>query len=425
MHFEKIAPFSNVLELPGDKSISHRALIFAAMADGISLIKNLSDGKDVNSTKKCLMEMGVPFSNSEGIVEVSGLGYKGLKSPDKVLNAGNSGTTARLLSGLLACQNFSSTLTGDKSLCRRPMERVAHPLNFMGLKVKTTNKSLPLIFYKNNKLHPVTYTLETPSAQVKSALIIAGLHCLEQSVIIDPFNTRDHTERMLGLSCEQSGEGKVISVSKSNYPKLSSFFIPSDISTASFFIVLTLLSKNSFLKIKNVSLNPTRTKILDILIRMGGKIEISNKQSNNQEEYGDVTISSSELHNSEIFKEEIPQIIDEIPILAVAGFFANGNFEIRNAEELRYKESDRIKSICYNFNKLGASIEEHFDGFIIMDKKSKVNPEFLSFKDHRIAMAFSILSMILEQGGTIKGFDCVKISNPGFLNQLEQILTQI
>jgi 3-phosphoshikimate 1-carboxyvinyltransferase len=421
-HFEKIDSVKGDLLLPGDKSISHRVLIFASMAKGISEIQNLSDAQDVFSTIQCLEKLGAGFAKNGSILEVKGRGFRNFNKPDSVLDAGNSGTTARLLSGLLACQNFDSVISGDYSLCRRPMNRVADPLNGMGLNVKTTDSKLPLTFCKNSTIHPFRYKLTVASAQVKSALLIAGMHCNEQTIIVDPFYTRDHTERILKLKQVLTGEGKEIFVSVEDYPEPAEYFVPSDISTAAFFIIPALLTDDSDIIIRNVSLNPTRTKILDILIKMGAYIEILNETSSNNEPFGDIKVKSSRLHNIEIDKEDLPQIIDEIPILAVAGLFAEGEFEIKNAEELRYKESDRINSICTNLNKLGAEVKQYPDGFGIAAKRFIPEPVFDSFGDHRIAMAFAVLSSLLDKGGSIENFECINISNPGFENQLHSII---
>ena len=424
-NFEKIDSVKGVLSLPGDKSISHRVLIFAAMAEGISVIRNLSDAQDAASTIHCLKQLGAGFVKNSSTLEVEGRGFRNFIKPEDMLYAGNSGTTARLLSGLLACQSFDSVISGDESLSKRPMQRVAEPLNKMGLNVKTNGSSLPLTYSKTNKIHPIRYKLPMASAQVKSALLIAGLHCKEQSVIVDPYSTRDHTERILGLKQELTGEGKAIYVSLDDYPKPADYFVPSDISSAVFFIVLALVSKESELLLKNISLNPTRTKILDILIKMGADIEITNRTSANNEPFGDIKVKSSRLHNIKIDKEDIPLIIDEIPILTVAGLFAEGHFEIGNAGELRYKESDRINAICSNLNKIGACIEEYPDGYRILSKSFKGPFAFTSMGDHRIAMAFAILSCLVEEGGSVDGFECIHISNPAFVQQLESIANKI
>ena len=259
------------------------------------------------------------------------------------------------------------------------------------------------------------------SAQVKSTIILAGLHVDETSLIIEYSESRDHTEKMLGLNIENDSSGKKILVSKKNYPKPQNYFIPSDISTASFFIVLALLIKNSKLKIKNVSLNKTRTGLIEILKKMGGRIEIENLKCSASEEYGHVIVYSSKLKNINIDNVIIPNIIDEIPILAVAGIFAEGDFLISGAEELRYKESDRINSICSNLRLLGLDVEEKKDGFSISGSIKNREAEFESFGDHRIAMSFAILSSLLDGEYSVIDFDCVSISNPRFQNQLKKI----
>ncbi len=260
-----------------------------------------------------------------------------------------------------------------------------------------------------------------PSAQVKSAVLIAGLHCEGITSVTDAFETRDHTERMLGLKTEASGKEKIIYSSVQNYPQPSKYFVPSDISTASFFIILTLLTKSSSLRLKNVSLNPSRIGILKVLKEMGGAIEIENEGQSINEPFGDIVVKSSILKNVQIESGIIPNIIDEIPILSVAGLLAEGEFEIKNAKELRKKESDRINSLCHNYRLLGLNIEEYDDGFSISGEVKNQFPIFNSFHDHRIAMAFAVLSMLLKDGAKIDNFECVAISNPNFMFQLKKI----
>ena len=266
------------------------------------------------------------------------------------------------------------------------------------------------------------FILPVASAQVKSAVLIAALHCDGITSVTDMYQTRDHTERMLNLKTKFSGKEKVIYSSKENYPLPKSYFIPSDISTASFFIVLTLLLKNSELKLKNICLNETRIGILKVLKEMGGNIEIQNEKESTGELFGDITVKSSKLKNIEIKDEIIPNIIDEIPILSVAGLFAEGTFQIQNAKELRKKESDRIKSLCYNYRLLGIKADESPDGFTIAGEIKNYSPTFESYDDHRIAMAFSVLSMLLKDGAKMNKFECVSISNPNFISQLKRIV---
>lgn len=418
--FNNITKVKGELTLPGDKSISHRAVIFSSMADGKSVIKNLSNGEDVISTINCFRSLGIEIEKNESKIVVNGKGIKGFSKPEKYLDCGNSGTTVRLLAGLLSAQNYESTLTGDESLSKRPMNRVVGPLKQMGAKIESDNNYLPLKIFPS-VLNRINYELTIPSAQVKSSVVLAALHCDGTSSIVEKIPTRNHTEKMLGLEIKSSKAGNTILVSNKNYPVPAEYFIPSDISTAAFFIVLAILTKDSYLRIKNVSLNETRKGYLKILIQMGAKINYENLSVSSGEIYGDIIVESSELKNVEIPEEIIPNIIDEIPILSVGGIFAEGNFSIRGAGELRKKESDRIKSLCTNYKNSGLNVEEFEDGFSLSGQIKQNNLVFDSFNDHRIAMAFSILSLLLKEGGKVNNFSCVNISNPDFVNQLKQI----
>lgn len=418
----KIQKVNGELELPGDKSISHRSVMFSAMADGESKIINLSNGEDVKSTQKCFEALGAKIQHQKDHVIIKGCGYKGFQKPGHALDAGNSGTTARLISGILIAQNFYSELIGDESLSIRPMKRIITPLTAMGGKIEASEKStLPLKFFPADELIPISYELPMASAQVKSAVLLTGLHCEKPTAVIEKIPSRDHTERMLGLKSSFAGTDKIIYSSSENYPEPKEYFVPSDISTAAFFIILTLLLKDSFLRIKNVSLNPTRTGILDVLKRMGANIDVENLQEAAGEPFGDLIIKSSKLKNVDVPKEIIPNIIDEIPILSVAGIFAEGNFSVNNAEELRGKETDRILALCNNFRMLGLDVDEQENGFTIGGRIKNKDVTFESFGDHRIAMSFAILSFILEEGGKVNNFNCVNISNPDFENQIKKI----
>ena len=421
--FEKINKVNGELSLTGDKSISHRAVIFSAMASGKSSIKNLSLGEDVKTTMKIIQQLGATIDTKNELVFINGCGFKGFKKSVSNLNCGNSGTSARLITGLLVAQNFNSTLIGDESLSNRPMKRVIEPLMKMGTEFQSNkNRTLPLTILSKSTIHPIEYEMPIASAQVKSSILIAGLHCDEVTTVIENERTRDHTEKMLGLSV-RSENGKIISSSsRKYYPEAKEYFIPGDISTSAFHIVLVLLTPNSELIIKDVSLNPTRTGFIEILKQMGANISFENVKVSSNEEYGNVIVKSSSLNNIKIDSQIIPNIIDEIPILTIAGIFAEGDFVIHNAKELRVKESDRIKSICSNLKLLGLSVEESEDGFIVSGSIKNANPVFESYGDHRIAMAFSILSMILEKGGEVNGFECVSISNPMFEKQIRSII---
>ncbi len=424
MSIKTIKPVSRVkgeLRFKGDKSVSHRAVIFAAMAEGESVIRNLSMSDDVKSSINCMRALGAGFEWEGADLKVKGVGFKGFKQPEVMLDAGNSGTTARLLTGLLAAQDIESSLTGDDSLKKRPMERVAEPLSRLGADITMTDgKFLPLTI-KKGKITPGEITLEVASAQVKSALILAGLHIEEGELkIIDPFETRNHTEEMLGIERVEGASGKVLTVSKANYPIAGEFDIPGDISSAMFFIVLALVAGDS-LRIKNLLLSPERIAVFQILERMGAKIEYDRVETGNCGKWGDIFVKRSDLINTEIFPEEIPLIIDEIPALAVAGLFAEGGFMIRDAKELRVKETDRIAAIVKNMEFCGAEVAEFEDGFLIHGKDVEDFAMFESYGDHRIAMAFSVLATLLNKGGKVNDFECVSVSNPGFFEQLESI----
>lgn len=420
--FNKINKVSGTLSLSGDKSISHRALLISSLAEGKSYIKNLSNSDDVKSTISCLQALGIEIEFNEKEFIVNGRGYKGYRQPLNSLNAGNSGTTARLLTGILSVQKFESTISGDSSLSSRPMKRIIEPLTQMGSKIKSNEEGrFPLQILPAENLRAINYNLPVASAQVKSSILFAGLHLDEQTSVIESIQTRNHTENLLDLRVVVEDEKIISSVSQNNYPEAKEYFIPGDISSAMFFIVLTLLTRNSELLIKDISLNPTRIECLGLLKRMGGYIQIEEKGISNNEIYGDLLVKSSDLSNIKIENEIIPLIIDEIPALTIAGIYADGNFELKSAAELRVKESDRIKAICANLLKLGLDVDEYDDGFTVSGK-IKMSPEpFDSFGDHRIAMAFAILSSLLKEGGQVERFESAAVSNPNFLKQLKSI----
>ncbi|HOJ07313.1 MAG: 3-phosphoshikimate 1-carboxyvinyltransferase [Ignavibacteriota bacterium] len=422
-NFSKVKSVKGELNLTGDKSISHRAIIFSAMASGKSSIANLSQGHDVISTLVLMHNLGAGVLTKNRSVVINGVGYKGFEAPSSELFCGNSGTTARLVSGLLAVQKFSSELVGDESLSKRPMKRVIEPLKKMGAKFITNESyTLPFNITPAKKIMNITYEMPVASAQVKSAILIAGLHLEDETEVIENERTRNHTELMLGLQVKTENEKIVSSSSLKYYPTANEYFVPGDISTSAFHIVLTLLTPDSELKINSVSLNPTRTGFIEVLRLMGADIKYEDIKYSSNEPYGNVIVKSSVLKNIIISSEIIPNIIDEIPILTIAGIFAEGDFEIRNAKELRVKESDRIKSLCYNLNLLGLEVEEFDDGFIVSGRIRKSFLTFESFKDHRIAMAFAILSMLSENGGEVNDFECVNISNPKFEEQINSIV---
>jgi 3-phosphoshikimate 1-carboxyvinyltransferase len=421
--FNSVNKIRGTIYLPGDKSISHRAVMFASLAKGRSVIQNCLNAHDVNSTIQCFRQLGCIIERSGDTVIIDGLGFKNFKKPGTALYAGNSGTTSRLISGILCAQDFETVLTGDESLSIRPMKRIIEPLSYMGAEIEASGKfTLPLIIRPSENLHAVQYEMQVASAQVKSTILLAGLHLDAITTVTEKEKTRNHTENLLNLFVEE-GEGKrIISVSKKNYPANFEMTVPSDISSAAFFIVFALLVPGAELVLENVLLNATRTGILQVLKKMGADIRVEDIKISNGEKAGTLVIRNSRLQNCVIEKELIPNIIDEIPILSVAGLFAEGKFEIRNAAELRFKESDRIRALCENYKYLGLEVEEFDDGFSIEGEMTDRNFIFESFNDHRIAMTFAILSMLRKNGGKVNNFECIEISNPAFLSQLGKII---
>ncbi len=410
------------LTLPGDKSISHRAVMFSAMANGKSRVKNYLNSEDLNSTIDCFRKLGCKIEQTETDLTIAGKGIGGFTKPDTSLDAGNSGTTTRLISGILAAQNFETKIIGDASLSKRPMKRIVDPLSQMGAKLETSESgTLPINISNSEDLKAIEFDMKIASAQIKSAILLAGLHLEDETVVIEHSRTRNHTETLLGLKVEESDGYRKIYSSKKNYPKPTNYIVPSDISTAAFFMVLALNLENSELLLKNVLLNDTRNGVIKILQQMGGRIEIEDARESSGEKLGDLRIFSSKLHNIELDKEIIPNIIDEIPILSVAGIFAEGKFSINNAKELRFKESDRIAALCLNFTKLGLNCTEYEDGFELDGEIINENIQIESFDDHRIAMAFAILGMLVDKGIRINNFESVAVSNPDFLNQIKTI----
>jgi 3-phosphoshikimate 1-carboxyvinyltransferase len=419
---KKINSVKGELVLPGDKSISHRAVMFSAMAKGKSTVENYLNSEDVNSTIDCFRKLGCKIEQTETMLTIEGQGFGGFAKPESNLDAGNSGTTTRLISGILAAQKFGTTIVGDASLSKRPMNRVVEPLSKMGAIFKTNeNGTLPMSISPSDNLKAIEYDMQIASAQIKSAILIAGLHLDDETVVTEHSRTRNHTETLLGLKVEEFDDYRKVYSSKKNYPKPSEYIVPSDISTAAFFIVLALNLKNSELLLKDVLLNETRNGIINILREMGGKIEIENVRESSGEKLGDLRIFGSRLHNIEISKEIIPNIIDEIPILAVAGLFAEGKFIIKNAKELRFKESDRIDALCSNFKKLGLNCNEFEDGFELSGEVRNQNVLVESYHDHRIAMAFAILGMLADGNLSINNFESVAVSNPDFLRQIKAV----
>ncbi|MES2504703.1 MAG: 3-phosphoshikimate 1-carboxyvinyltransferase [Myxococcota bacterium] len=416
----------NVLQgspvIPGDKSISHRALIFGALAKGQTKIRGLLRSEDVHSTLNGLKAMGVSIEDNGEEVIVHGQGLGGLKSPSKAINCGNSGTTMRLFMGILAAQNFSSILIGDRSLSKRPMNRVAIPLKQMGGHISLTESNHAPVQIHPASLHAIDYRLEIASAQVKSAIMLAALFCRGTTRLSGLTQSRDHTERMLQLFGVTIGvtDEQVISIEGGQELSGCNIDVPGDPSTAAFLIAAACLVPGSNIELKNVSLNPTRLGFIGALRSMGAQIKIV-PTNEGPEPSGTITASYSQLQSIHLHEQAIPALIDEIPILAVVCSQANGISEIRGASELRVKESDRLEAIAQNLKSMGAQIDVFSDGFKIRGPQKLKGALIQSHDDHRIAMAFHIAGLVAQGNTQIDHPECVNISYPQFYDTLRDL----
>ena len=407
--------------IPSDKSISHRAVMLSSLAKGTSVIKNFSSGQDPKSTFGIFKNLGVDteYINNDLIIKSKG----DLSAPACKLDCGNSGTTMRLLSGILAGQNFDSVLIGDESLSKRPMKRIIEPLNQMGAKIDSDNGFAPLKIC-GQKLNGIDYISALASAQVKSAILLAGLFADGKTSFTEPYVSRNHTELMLSyMECPVITEGTKTTVQKSVLaPKTIS--IPGDISSAAYFIAAGLIVPDSNIILKNVGLNPTRTGIIDVVRKMGGNVEILDSRTESNEIVGDLLVQTSELHACEISGALIPRLIDEIPVIAVLATQAKGTTIIKDAQDLRNKESDRIQAIVTELKKLGADITKTDDGMIINGKTDLYGDcEVETYKDHRLAMSLFVAGLMCKNEILIKEFDWVKISFPEFDGLFGTLLT--
>lgn len=408
------------ISIPADKSISHRAVIFSTLAKGTTLIKNFSKGADPHSTLQICKSLGAEIEFKDEDLYITGTD---LKPPINALYCGNSGTTMRLMAGVLAGQNFNSILTGDESLSSRPMKRIIEPLTLMGAEIKSNNNKSPLEIH-GKKLYGIDYVSQLASAQVKSAVLLAGLGANGKTSFTEPYLSRNHTELMLSyMGANITTNGLSATIEKSELmPK--EIEISGDISSAAYFIAAGLIVPNSDLILKNIGLNPTRTGILDVIKLMGANIEILDKRTVSNELVGDIRVKTSDLACCEISGALIPRLIDEIPIIAVLATQASGTTLIKDSSDLRNKESDRIKAVVTELKKLGANIEETQDGMIIHGKtKLKGAVELETYHDHRLAMSLYVAGLVCEKEILIKEFDWVNISFPEFellFNSLEQ-----
>jgi 3-phosphoshikimate 1-carboxyvinyltransferase len=413
--------------VPGDKSISHRALILASLALGSSKISDISSGRDCQSTINCLRALGVRFMRREGkpaVMLVYGVGNTGLTEAKNILNAGNSATTMRLLSGVLAVQTFLSIFTGDASLRSRPMKRLVEPLRLMGAEIygRGEDSFAPLVI-RGKRLHGVTYSLPVPSAQIKSAVLLAGLFAEGSTVIEEPQSSRDHTERLLKrMGAKLKSGNSHISLTPLTSPLTSiDIFVPGDISSAAYWLVAGAIHPNARLKIVNCGVNPTRTGIIDALLAMGAKIRVENQRLEGNEPLADLCVESSRLKAIEISGDIIPRLIDEMPILAVAACVAQGTTLIKGASELRVKESDRIKTTVRELSRLGADIEESSDGMIVHGGRLLRGAEVGSHFDHRLAMSLAVAGLVATGSTLIRNAHVAEISYPGFWGEGEKL----
>lgn len=411
---------NSIISLPGDKSISHRSIMLASIASGVSRITNLNDGEDLQSTIKAMQSCGALIKQDKDLIVVTG---SSLANPNEPIDCGNSGTTSRLLTGLLSSQHLSFSLIGDESLSKRPMNRVIKPLKEMGCIIKSNDGLLPLHIDASNSFKGIDYKMPIASAQVKSAILLAGLGAKNPSVVKELKHSRNHSEIML----ESMGANIVVDDNNITLNPLSSKLksfnmdIPADPSSAAFFIALAALLKGSDLTVKNILLNPTRTGFIDVLGKMGVQGLVSNPMTNNGESCGDIQFIGSNIKSCDVPAHMIPSIIDEIPILAVIAAFAKGRTVFHQVEELRFKESDRLDAIIQNLQSFGINAFEEKNNLIVDGGKPTKMAKIISYDDHRIAMAFIILSLVAFKEFDIDNTDCIDISLPGFFDILEEI----
>lgn len=413
------------ITLPGDKSVSHRAIIFASLSKGKCKINNLGSGRDNKSTISIFRKLGVKIEKKDSEWQVYGVGLNGLKEPDNVLDAGNSGTTIRIMTGILSAQPFFSVITGDKYLVRRPMKRVIEPLSLMGAKIigKAQNSLPPLAISGNPELKGINYHLKVASAQVKSSILFAGLYADGTTTVTEPSHSRDHTERFmkfLGVPVHQKGSS--VAISAIDYLPSFDITVCGDISSAAFFIVAATILKGSEVVIRGVGINPTRLGIVDVLNSMGADIRIVNENTICGESVGDIVIKGVDgLKGVTIKGDIIPKVIDEIPIIAVAASFAEGITVIDDAGELRVKESDRIRAMVTELKKLGVDIEEITDGMIIKGCKELRFAKVNTYGDHRIAMSLYIFGLCSGKGVELDDTSSISVSFPGFFEKIKEL----
>ena len=413
-----------MITVPGDKSISHRAVMFGSISEGVTEVTNFLRGADCLSTIDCFRKLGIHIEEKESLIRIHGKGLHGLSMPNSVLDAGNSGTTTRLITGILSAQDFDVHLTGDESIQKRPMGRIIEPLSKMGADIvsERNNQCAPLHIH-GRQLHGIHYLSPVASAQVKSAILLAGLYADCETSVTEPYLSRNHTENMLNyFGAQISSSHATATVLPGSLLFGQKVEVPGDISSAAYFLAAGLITPNSEILIKNVGINPTRDGIIEVIQKMGGNIRLENIRSGNGEPVADLFVSSSDLHGIEIGGSLIPRLIDEIPIIAVMAAFAKGKTVIRDAAELKVKESNRIDVCVKNLSAMGAIIEGTDDGMIIEGGHPLHGSRIDSHLDHRIAMSFAIAGLNTESRVEIIGADCVSISYPGYYRDLESLM---
>lgn len=420
---ETIYPLRGEIEIPGDKSISHRAIMFGSLAKGTTEVTHFLQGADCLSTISCFQKLGIEIENTQEKIIIHGKGLQGLSAPTDILDCGNSGTTTRLISGILSGQNFTSTLTGDASIQKRPMKRIMDPLRQMGADITSVhdNNCAPLMI-KGSNLHGIHYHSPIASAQVKSSILLAGLYAEGETRVTEPYISRNHSEIMLShFGANVRTEGTTAILLPDPILEGQKIAVPGDISSAAYFIAAGLLVPGSEILLKNVGINPTRDGILRVAKEMGGEIELLNMNTDNGEPTADLLVKFSALHGITIGGEIIPTLIDEVPIIAIMAAFARGTTVIKDAAELKVKESNRIQVMVDNLKAMGADIESTDDGMIIHGGKDLHGAIIDSHMDHRIAMSFAIASLLADGHTTILDKNCVDISFPTFYQDLDRL----
>ncbi len=421
---ERVQGLNGTIKVPGDKSISHRAVMFGAIANGKTTIEGFLPGDDCLSTISCFQKLGVHIEQNEDEVTVYGNGWEGLKEASEILDVGNSGTTTRLMLGILATRPFHSVVIGDESIAKRPMARVTDPLKQMGAKIDGRGEgNFTPLSVRGGGTNGILYNSPVASAQVKSAILLAGLQSNGLTSVTEPYKSRDHTERMLtAFGVELEEKNTTVSVRGPQMLKAQHVTVPGDISSAAFFLVAGAIVENSTITLTNVGINDTRTGIIDVLNNMGARLQLKNEKVVNEEKIADLTISTSKLSGIEISGEMIPRLIDEIPVIAVLATQANGTTIIKDAEELKVKETNRIDTVVNQLKKLGANVEATEDGMIIQGPTKLTGGEVASFGDHRIGMAMAIAGCIANEEIVIHGVDAIDVSYPNFFEHLNELI---